>query len=81
MTVSDGVNPPISVLSQPQTVDFARLNGLHTFCPGTNFRAWLFRIAHNTFANHRRSTRPRQPYPEDLPADDEGPHDRWHSTP
>jgi RNA polymerase sigma-70 factor (ECF subfamily) len=49
------------------------LNGLHTFRPGTNFRAWLFRIAHNTFANHRRSARPRQPYPEDLPAEDEGP--------
>ena len=30
MTVSDGVNPPISVLSGTQTVDFARLNGLHT---------------------------------------------------
>jgi RNA polymerase sigma-70 factor (ECF subfamily) len=49
------------------------LNGLHTFRPGTNFRAWLFRIAHNTFANYRRSARPRQPYPEDLPAGDEGP--------
>ncbi len=49
------------------------LNGLHTFRPGTNFRAWLFRIAHNTFANHRRSARPRQPYPEDLAAADEGP--------
>ena len=30
MTVSDGVNPPVSVLSGTQTVDFARLNGLHT---------------------------------------------------
>src|SRR5271168_151794 len=30
MTVSDGVNPPISVWSGTQTVDFARLNGLHT---------------------------------------------------
>jgi RNA polymerase sigma-70 factor (ECF subfamily) len=49
------------------------LNGLHTFRPGSNFRAWLFRIAHNTFANHRRSSRPRQPYPEELPADGEGP--------
>jgi len=49
------------------------LGGLHTFRAGTNFRAWLFRIAHNTFANHRRAARPRQPYPEDLAAEDEGP--------
>jgi RNA polymerase sigma-70 factor (ECF subfamily) len=52
------------------------MNGLHTFRPGTNFRAWLFRIAHNTFANHRRSARPRQPYPEELPDADEGPVER-----
>ena len=52
------------------------LGGLHTFRPGTNFRAWLFRIAHNTYANHRRSARPRQPFPEDLAADDEGPVER-----
>ena len=30
MTVSDGVNPPVSVLNGVQTVDFARLNGLRT---------------------------------------------------
>src|SRR5579859_6671738 len=30
MTVSDGVNPPVSVLNGTQTVDFARLNGLRT---------------------------------------------------
>ncbi len=28
ITVSDGVNPPVSILSNTQTVDFARLNGL-----------------------------------------------------
>ena len=33
LTVSDGVNPPVSVLSGTQTVDFARLNGLHTPTP------------------------------------------------
>jgi len=49
------------------------MNGLHTFRAGTNFRAWLFRIGHNTFANHRRALRPRQPYPDDLTAADEGP--------
>jgi RNA polymerase sigma-70 factor (ECF subfamily) len=52
------------------------LNGLHTFRPGTNFRAWLFRIAHNTFANQRRGARPRQPLPDELPAGDEGPVER-----
>jgi RNA polymerase sigma-70 factor (ECF subfamily) len=52
------------------------LGGLHMFRAGTNFRAWLFRIAHNTYANHRRSARPRQPYPEDLAAGDEGPVER-----
>ena len=31
--------------------------GLRKFQPGTNFGAWLFRIAHNNFANHYR---PRQ---------------------
>src|ERR1700683_2023734 len=30
MTVSDGTNPPVSVLNGTQTIDFARLNGLHT---------------------------------------------------
>lgn len=48
-------------------------NGLRSFRVGTNFRAWLFRIAHNTFANHRRSARPRQAYPEDLASPREGP--------
>ena len=49
------------------------MNGLHTFRPGTNFRVWLFRIAHNTFANQRRSARPQQPYPEELPTGEDGP--------
>lgn len=30
------------------------LAGLQSFRPGTNFRAWLFRIAHNNFVNLKR---------------------------
>jgi RNA polymerase sigma-70 factor, ECF subfamily len=43
-------------------------SALRSFRPGSNFRAWLFRIAHNTFINQQRSRRhQRQPLPEDLP--------------
>ncbi len=42
--------------------------GLAGFQAGTNFRAWLFRIAHNSWANQRRSrARVRQPLPEEWP--------------
>jgi RNA polymerase sigma-70 factor (ECF subfamily) len=47
---------------------------LDKFKVGSNFRAWLFRIAHNTFLNQvRNNNRTRLPVPEDLPADGEGP--------
>ena len=47
---------------------------LDRFKAGTNFRAWLFRIAHNSFANqHRAASRQRAPLPEDLPATQQGP--------
>ena len=47
---------------------------LAKFQAGSNFRAWLFRIAHNSWANHARSaSRPRQPLPDDLPSQEEGP--------
>jgi RNA polymerase sigma-70 factor (ECF subfamily) len=43
---------------------------LESFRAGSNFRAWLFRIAHNNFVNLRRATRHnRQPFPADW-ADD-----------
>ena len=48
--------------------------GLTKFRAGSNFRAWLFRIAHNNFINQRRATsRQRETLPENLPDDDDGP--------
>jgi RNA polymerase sigma-70 factor (ECF subfamily) len=50
------------------------LAGLNKFRAGTNFNAWLFRIAHNTFANHHRAAaRRREPLPDDLPEREAGP--------
>jgi RNA polymerase sigma-70 factor (ECF subfamily) len=46
---------------------------LSKFRAGTNFRAWLFRIAHNAFINQARAGRQRQPLPEDVPATEDGP--------
>jgi RNA polymerase sigma-70 factor (ECF subfamily) len=41
--------------------------GLASFQPGSNFQAWLFRIAHNTLANHRRANRRvRQSFPSEV---------------
>jgi RNA polymerase sigma-70 factor (ECF subfamily) len=48
--------------------------GLKKFQAGTNFAAWLFRIAHNNFANHcRASARTREALPEALPDRQQGP--------
>jgi RNA polymerase sigma-70 factor (ECF subfamily) len=53
---------------------FARLN---TFRAGSNFGAWLFRIAHNNLANHHRaSLRCREPLPDDLPASEALPEEQ-----
>ena len=48
---------------------------LSTFRRGSNFQAWLYRIAFNAFLNQRRTaTRmTRQPFPETLPDDEAGP--------
>jgi len=47
---------------------------LTKFRAGSNFRAWLFRIAHNNFVNLRRAAaRRRDALPEDLPAPGDGP--------
>ncbi len=49
---------------------------LGSFRPGTNFQAWLFRIAHNALANHRRaSRRVRQQLPDNELVTREGPQD------
>jgi RNA polymerase sigma-70 factor (ECF subfamily) len=50
------------------------LSHLGRFQAGTNFRAWLFRIAHNTLSNQRRAAAGRRaPLPDDLPAHSPGP--------
>jgi RNA polymerase sigma-70 factor (ECF subfamily) len=47
---------------------------LSSFRSGTNFQAWLFRIAHNAWVNQQRPRKKvRVPFPEELAADDEGP--------
>jgi RNA polymerase sigma-70 factor (ECF subfamily) len=51
--------------------------GLKRFKAGSNFKAWLFCIAHNSFANHRRgAARSRQALPDDVPERGEGPLDQ-----
>jgi RNA polymerase sigma-70 factor (ECF subfamily) len=47
---------------------------LASFRPGTNFRAWLFRIAYNGFLNQQRlDGRSRQLFPDQVPAGCQGP--------
>ncbi|MGL4554587.1 MAG: RNA polymerase sigma factor [Gemmataceae bacterium] len=49
---------------------------LARFRPGTNFRAWLFRIAHNALVNTRRGPHARRAVmPDDVPGDGPGPQD------
>jgi RNA polymerase sigma-70 factor (ECF subfamily) len=51
--------------------------GLHTFRTGSHFRAWLFRIGYNCFANQQRGPRRvREPFPEQLAAGDADPVDQ-----
>ena len=51
LSVSDGTNPPVSVLSNPQTVDFARLNGLHTLLDLNTIPAGTYTSVTITLAN------------------------------
>lgn len=42
------------------------LAALGSFRPGTNFKAWVFRIGHNNFVNQKRADRrTKHPLPED----------------
>ena len=47
---------------------------IRSFRAGSNFRAWLFRIAHNNFVNNRRGQkRVKQQLPPELPEHGPGP--------
>ncbi len=48
---------------------------LGRFRAGTNFGAWLFRIAHNARANQCRAARRREPLPAELPGREADPAD------
>ena len=49
------------------------LAAIKSFRPGSNFRAWVFKIGHNNFVNQKRSERrTRQQLPDDLPSPDVG---------
>jgi RNA polymerase sigma-70 factor (ECF subfamily) len=42
------------------------LAAIRSFRPGSNFRAWVFRIGHNNFVNQKRSDRrTKHPLPDD----------------
>jgi RNA polymerase sigma-70 factor (ECF subfamily) len=52
------------------------LAAVGSFRPGSNFRAWLFRIGHNNFVNLKRAERrTRVPLPEDAIGSGAGPAD------
>src|SRR4029077_2873121 len=51
LSVSDGMNPPVSVLSGTQTVDFARLNGLRTLLDINTIPTGTYTQAVVTLAN------------------------------
>jgi RNA polymerase sigma-70 factor (ECF subfamily) len=49
------------------------LGAVQSFRPGSNFRAWIYRIGHNNFVNQKRSERrTKHQLPEDAPAPDVG---------
>jgi RNA polymerase sigma-70 factor (ECF subfamily) len=49
------------------------LAAVKSFRPGSNFRAWVFRIGHNNFVNQKRADRrTKHQLPDDAPAHDVG---------
>jgi RNA polymerase sigma-70 factor, ECF subfamily len=49
------------------------LAAVQTFRPGSNFRAWVFRIGHNNFVNQKRADRrTKHQLPDDAAAPDMG---------
>jgi len=53
---------------------FAKLD---TFRCGSNFQAWLYRIAYNAFLNQRRvANRLRSPFPDDVAGIEAGPEEQ-----
>jgi RNA polymerase sigma-70 factor (ECF subfamily) len=49
------------------------LAAVNTFRPGSNFRAWVFRIGHNNFVNQKRADRrTKLPLPDDAAAPEMG---------
>ncbi len=49
------------------------LAAVKSFRPGSNFRAWVFRIGHNNFVNQKRAERrTKHQLPDDLAAPGEG---------
>lgn len=49
------------------------LAAIGSFRPGSNFRAWVFKIGHNNFVNHKRADRrTKHPLPDDAMAPDTG---------
>src|SRR5215471_16432757 len=50
-----------------QEAFFRVLKYRHTYEPGANFRAWLYQIARNVYADHLRKQKPEVAMPEEVP--------------